>query len=166
MPPIKNRKPAPTVAGLGHDNHEQGLGLGDLPRQANSWEKKRVALRLVDRWGNRSVIHPAVDVLGAWCVHPALGDKDGRPRPGWTVSHAPTGLRLATLDTEQDARRMATRLHELTRGNDVFSQEDRGAIGESLPENVRQWVLACRRERRWEDPMQGGIRRLSDAAAK
>lgn len=85
-------------------------------------------------------------ILGGLAVHPAL-PKDGEGY--WTVTSTTTGLRVATLRTEAEAKRLAQLLHNKFAA--TFRLRNSDAIRDALPSWVSAWLKECMAQHRLLD---------------
>lgn len=130
-----------------------GIGLNRLLGPKTLWEKKRINITLFSKDKGQSRRYSLIDVqaCGNLCYHPNVNtDENWERLPGWNVTHILTGCRIITVDTETDARRMTEHLSK--NHTDLFSQETNDGVKEEAEEWFVEWILECRKQRKFLDP--------------
>lgn len=142
MPPIPGRQPM--------RNGPRGLGAILKSQPVEDWRRINVGITIEDpETGRRHGVGTIVDALGELAVHRGVGTGDQSGKD-YRVSHIPTGLLVARVATDRDAKLIASYLHH--NAPEIFSQESQQDVKELLPSWVRTWVLACREARGYVDP--------------
>ncbi len=86
-------------------------------------------------------------VYGNVVVHPdPFGSK-------WAVTCSPLGARLALLDTDEDAVRVAEYLWATCRA--ALAGKTESVVKAAVPAWVKEWCLKLNKAGRWVDPPQG-----------
>jgi hypothetical protein len=155
LPPSPNRQTGAVAPGASR------VLVRTKPKpQQPSWQTGEVTLTIVKPLPKfRKVVK--AKLLGHLAVHAEALTTGPNPK-AWTVSSAPTGLHVVTVDGEADALRIGELLH--AEAGAAFTHEDPTEVLAELPQWLYQWVRACRVARAWVD--HRAFKEAGDATGK
>lgn len=110
------------------------------------WESKTITLLKGKSFDSLKPTKTKVVVHGALAVHPCIMD-----RKLWSLSHVPTGLRMISVKTEADAKRVGEFLWR--KACLALREKDKDAVKAKLPAWVEPWLKRINNvTEAWIDP--------------
>lgn len=96
--------------------------------------------------GREQIVKVEAEFFGSLAVHHGLMDCEGM----WCVTHRPSGLRMATIESGDDARKIAETLNNCCTRAMVFTTEEE--ILDAMPVKYVDWIKACAKARKYVQP--------------
>lgn len=99
--------------------------------------------------GKEQQVRVEAEMIGSLAVHHGIMEVEGM----WCVTHRPSGLRMATMESGDDCRKFAETLNNwCTRAMTFDNEED---ILDAMPVAAIEWLKRCVKAKKYVETFRG-----------